>query len=301
MIEIKKFLGLINTTDEEKQPLGALSLAENVCMTATGTIFRRDGYEKVIDASNITGSYGTTDNRYMFLINNGTLIYFDGANFRSLAAGLPIRPSFWCEESPNSVFVISGGAYYHIENGNQLTELHNLPPPTGEMNDLVLHTEGFPQDDVQALTFHQGSVVAAVSVTENVTRIQYSVPQNHHLFYKIQKRFEIPDRVFGLESVNGQLLIACAHNIYSFSTDSGLSQLADYGCTIGKPITKLADGGCMIATTRGLAAFPEFKNLTEAKYSYPPGKGAATALYETRGEKLLLVCTDGAGESYNAL
>ena len=301
MTEIKKFLGLINTTDEERQPLGALSLAENVCLTTSGAIFRRKGYEKVIDASNITGSYGATDSSYLFLINNGTLIYFDGANFRSLATDLPSRPSFWCEESPNSVFVISGGSYYHIANGNQLTALHNLPPPTGDMNDLAFHTEGFPQDDVQALTFHQGSVVAAVSVTENVSRIQYSVPGNHHLFYKVQKRFELPDRVFGLESVNGQLLIVGSHNIYSYSTDSGLSQLADYGAVIGKPITKLADGGCVIATTRGIAVFPDFKNVTEATYSYPPGKGAATALYEIRGEKLILVCTDGAGESYNAI
>lgn len=301
MPEIKKFLGIINTTDEEKQKFGALSVADNVNLTASGSIFRRDGFTQFVTASNITSSYGTTDLRYLYIINNGNLMYFDGASFRQIAEGFPDQHAFWCEESPNSLFVASGTVYAHIENANELTHLTSLPIPTGDLDELSLYTESFPPDDVLAMTFHQGSVVMAVSTGTNTSRIQFSVPGQHHLFYKIHKRFEVPDRVVGLESVNGQLLIVCTSNIYAFSTESGLSALADYGAVPGKPIAKLPEGQCFIATTRGIAVYPEFKNITAATYSYPPGKGASAATYDIQGERFILLCTDGAGDPYNTI
>lgn len=301
MAEIKKFYGLINTTDEEKQKFGALSVAENFNISASGSLFRRDGFTQEVSASNITSSYGTTDLRYMYIINNGTLMYFDGAAFRAIASGFPDQHAFWCEESPNSLFVVSGTTYAHIENANELTHLTSLPMPTGDLDELALYTESFPPDDVLAITFHQGSVVMAVSTGTNTSRIQFSVPEQHHLFYKLHKRFEVPDRVVSIESVNGQLLIVCLSNIYAFSGDSGLSALADYGAVPGKPIAKLPESKCFIATTRGIAIYPDFKNITESTYSYPPGKGASTASYDVQGEKFILLCTDGAGEPYNAI
>ncbi len=300
MTLINKFSGFNNTDDELKLDPGTLVKADNVYLTSRGSVKRRPGSQLLALGTKITGSYATTDNRFMFLIDNGSLVRFDGNGFEALATGFPVASSFWCEESTNRVFVISGNAFVQIDNGTVVTQLHSLPLPADNgINDLGRDTSLFPTTGVVAAAFHNGSVVLGAKVAEGLTRIQFSIPGVYHLFHNIQNRFEIPDDVVSMDSVNGQLLIVCKHGIYSFS--DRLIKLADYGSVVGKSITKLADNGCYIWTTRGVVKYPEFQNVTENELYLPPGNGCSTSLFEYNGEELLLICSDGGGTAYNAL
>lgn len=300
MINITKFSGLANTIPQEKLPLGSLSVADNIVLTSAGDIKRRVGNSLVASGTKITGSYGTTDNVNLFLIDNGTLFRFDGLSFMPLANGFPIASSYWCEESPDRVFVMSGNIYAYIDKGIEVTTLHDKPLPIDNgINDLAFNTEAFPSTGVVDMTYHQGSIVLAVKLDTGLSRVQFSIPQEYHVFHLVHGRFEVPDEITAIDSVNGQLLIVCKHSTWVYTSDSRLLKLADYGSPIGKPISKLPDNGCLIWTTRGVVKYPEFENVTEKVVSLPPGAGCSTIIYEYNGEKYFLVCTDGVGNAYN--
>jgi hypothetical protein len=302
MTLINKFSGFNNTDDGQKLDPGVLVTADNVYLTTKGSVKRRPGSQLLALGTKITGSYATSDNRFMFLVDNGSLVRFDGNGFEALATGLPVAPSFWCEESTNRVFVVSGGAYLQIDNGTVVTQLHTLSLPADNgIDDLGRDTSLYPTTGVVAAAYHRGSVVLGAKVSEGLTRIQFSIPGVYHLFHNVQNRFEIPDDVVSMDSVNNQLLIVCKHSVYSFSEDGRLNKLADYGSVVGKSITKLADNGCFIWTTRGVVKYPEFQNVTENELYLPPGNGCSTGLFEHNGEELLLICSDGGGIPYNAL
>jgi hypothetical protein len=299
---IDKFKGLNNTFELTKLPPGSLTRAENVLVGKGNSVSRRTGYALVAAGTSITGSYGSTDNRAIYLIDAGVLYLFDGNGFRSLVTGFPDAPSYWCEESTNRVFVISGGVYVQVDNTTAPIDLNAHPIPADDgINDLGTNTELAPTVGVVAMAYHQASVVLAVRVAEGATRIQMSIPQVYHLFHKIEGRFEVPDNVVGMESINGQLLIVCTHSIYVHTADNRLLKLADYGGVPGKPITKLPVNGCLIWTTRGVVKYPEIQNISEEAVSLAPGTGASTALYEKDGDVYFLICNDGGGLPYNAV
>jgi hypothetical protein len=302
MQPIKKFLGVVNTRPPRKLPPGALTQADNVRITRDGSVVRRPGRGLVAEATKITSSYATSDNRYLFVVDSGTLFRFDGSGFAVMANGLPDAPGFWCEETPNRVFLMSSNAYLSIDNGTAITELHALPiPEDSGINDLAVNTELFPTNNVSALTFHSGSVVVSVVTKPNVSEIRFSIPQVHHLFHRLINRFEIADTVVAMESINGQLLIAAKNAFYSYTSDNRLIKLSEYGAIPGKSIAKLPENGCLAWTTRGVIKYPEFQNVTDAQVSLPPGSGCATALFDVDGDRYFLVSTNGAGVAYNAM
>lgn len=299
---IDKFKGLNNTFELTKLPAGTLTRADNAMIGKGNSVMMRPGHALVAPGTKITGSYGTSDNRWMFLVDNGALYLFDGNGFRTLASGFPDAPSFWCEESSNRVFVVSGNAYVQIDNATSAVNLRALPlPEDNGVNDLGTNTEAAPTVGVVAMAYHQASVVLAVRVSEGLTRVQMSVPQVYHLFHKLDARFEVPDDVIGMESVNGQLVIVGLHSIYVHTADNRLLKLADYGGVPGKPITKLPENGCLIWTTRGVVKYPELENVTEDDVFLAPGTGASTALFERGGDVYFLICNDGGGLPYNAV
>lgn len=127
-IEINKFLGLRNTLPEPQQPLGTLTIAENVLIDDSGEIIRRNGNTKVLDGT-IISSYGTRDNSAMYFVTgDGDLVYFDGQNSEKIDDGFDDSPVFWCEESANLIFALSSVKYIEIRNGNQITNL-DMPVP----------------------------------------------------------------------------------------------------------------------------------------------------------------------------
>jgi len=127
-MKIDRFLGVVNTLKDEDTPLGALADATNFMVTDAGSLSRREGFTLTAAGTQITGSYGTYDHRYLFVIDNGDLFKFDGSGFTQLATGFSTAPSYWCEESSNQVFVMSQGNYGSIESGETATNLYLKAP-----------------------------------------------------------------------------------------------------------------------------------------------------------------------------
>ncbi len=115
-IQIEKFLGLRNTVSEARQPLGALTHADNVLIDDSGAIARRKGSVRIATGE-ISSSYGTRDNSAIYIIDDGALYHFDGSTFTHLCDGMGYGTVHWCEESSNLVFAQSELRFVAIENG----------------------------------------------------------------------------------------------------------------------------------------------------------------------------------------
>ena len=93
MAQIKNFRGLNNVSDPLRIGLGWLTNADNVNISDTGAISKREGYA-VAQAGNITGIYTTLDHQRMYLVDAGTLRTFSGAVLRT---SLSSAPMYWAE------------------------------------------------------------------------------------------------------------------------------------------------------------------------------------------------------------
>lgn len=385
-VVIDKLLGEINTRKPDKLPLGACVLTNNVQVTGSSTLKKRHGYTLTASGTSILSSYGTQDERFIFLVDNGSLYRFDVGGVRALASGLGSNAVYWAEESSNRVFMTTPGLVAQIDDGETITGLHidkpegvavqagggsitcelmiavqykdtasgllgplsdpvsitltdasvlvtipaqsgmtavvhgytaqlgawhvfgetnsflalNTLPTDGALTDMLyFDVESPPLFNTVALAFHQSRLVAAVLESPALSRIQFSVPYQYHLFHATDDRFEIPDQVTGMASIDGQLLITCRNSIYVLTSDTRLLRLVDYGTPYGKPIQKLPEGGAMIWTTRGVCKYPEFANLSQDSVSVTPGNGCSTAWFAHGGDQYLLVCNDGQGTAYN--
>jgi hypothetical protein len=218
----------------------------------------------------------------------------------SQASILVTVPSLANHTAVVSMYMPLSGAWHIVGETNTFLALNALPASAPTTDELYFDVEAVPLNGVVSTAFYQSRLVAAICESPNLTRIQFSVPYHYHLFHTTDDRFDIPDQVTGMTMVNGELLITGRNGLYVFTSDIRLVRLADYGTPVGKPIERIADGSVRIWTDRGLCRFPEFKNLTEAVVSLPPGTGCASALYEQGGDQYLLVCNDGQGTAYNA-
>ena len=121
-IEIPKFLGLRNVVSEARQPLGALTQADNVLIDDSGAITRRKGCIKVANGA-ISSSYGTRDNSAIYLVDNGDLYRFDGEAFTLICADIGAGICHWTEESASLIFVQSAQRFIAIQNGVDVIDL----------------------------------------------------------------------------------------------------------------------------------------------------------------------------------
>lgn len=385
-VVVDKFLGEINTRTANKLPLGALTLSNNVQVTSSGSLKMRTGFSLVAAGTSIVGSYGTNDERFIFVVDSGTLYRFDNSGFCAIANGLNSSATVWTEETSNRVFMSSPGVYVAIDDGERITDLgipkpvgvsvqtglggitigaalisaqyksedgllgplsdpvavtmdgasvlvtvpaiagftavvslyvpktgawhvvgeapnflalNTLPDTAAVTDELYFDVEAMPPGIIGSIAFYQSRIAVAVLESPTLTRIQFSVPYHYHLFHTTDDRFEIPDQVTGMLTVDGQLLITCRNSIFVFTADSRLIKLVDYGTPAGKPIQRLPEGGALIWTNRGVCKYPEFQNLTQDSVSLPPGNGCSTTLWATSGDQYLLVCNDGGGAAYN--
>ena len=121
-IDIPKFLGLRNTVSEARQPLGALTHADNVLIDDSGAIIRREGYVQIA-SGNITGSYGTRDNSAIYVVDSGGLYRFDGESFTLICEGMGNSACYFAEESASLIFVRNEQRYIAIQNGTSFIDL----------------------------------------------------------------------------------------------------------------------------------------------------------------------------------
>lgn len=100
-MEIKAFNGINNTTDPVRLGLGWLATADNVNITDTGAIVKRDGYAAPV-AGAYSGIYSTIDFQRCYLVDAGTL---KTIGWRVLATGLGTGTVYWTELNDQVYFL----------------------------------------------------------------------------------------------------------------------------------------------------------------------------------------------------
>lgn len=96
----RQFHGLSNTSDPVRRGLGWLATADNVNITDTGAIVKREGYAAPV-AGTYSGIYSTIDFQRCYLVDAGTLKTIGG---RVLATGLGTGTVYWTELNDQVLF-----------------------------------------------------------------------------------------------------------------------------------------------------------------------------------------------------
>ena len=92
-MEVKAFNGINNVTDPIRLGLGWLATADNVNITDTGAIEKREGYTEVSTGA-YSGIYSTIDDQRCYLVKEGSLKTFGGV---TLKTGLSSAAMHWTE------------------------------------------------------------------------------------------------------------------------------------------------------------------------------------------------------------
>lgn len=93
---IDRFLGLQNVSDPLRLGLGALVTANNVNVTDTGSLVRRDGYS-LASAGNFASAYSTGDFSRLYVVDGGVLKSSNGATHVAIQTLVSTAPMYWCE------------------------------------------------------------------------------------------------------------------------------------------------------------------------------------------------------------
>jgi hypothetical protein len=102
---ITRFKGLNNVSDGIRLKNGWMSKADNINITDTGGIVRREGYSPVI-AGSIKGCYTTEDFKRMYLALNGGIHLVNGNDFTTseLLGGMALGEIRWAETNHQVYF-----------------------------------------------------------------------------------------------------------------------------------------------------------------------------------------------------
>lgn len=102
--QTKRFLGLNNVSDPLRLKLGWLQRADNLDITDTGALVRRDGYVRVSTGA-ISGAYASIDFTRMYIVDSGTLKQvISTTQSIVLRTGLTTRPLHWAEVNDQVFF-----------------------------------------------------------------------------------------------------------------------------------------------------------------------------------------------------
>lgn len=96
--QIKRFRGLNNVSDPLRLGLGWLARADNVVVTDSGALERRNGYGLALTQTMNTGAFSTFDYQRAYLVDNGVLSALNAdLTTTPLVAGLQPAQMFWAE------------------------------------------------------------------------------------------------------------------------------------------------------------------------------------------------------------
>jgi hypothetical protein len=142
-----------------------------------------------------------------------------------------------------------------------------------------------------------------IFVTEplgDYTIVWASKPFTYHLFPGDDAYFIVPGKVQAMKATEQALVIATDEEIYSYTTDAGLTSLAKYGVIPGRPIVKEPTGTLLIYTKRGVCRCFPFITLTEQTVSLPMGSVCATSLVYNKGTSKFVAVHDAGSEAFNS-
>lgn len=299
-MNITAFKGLNNVTDPLRLGMEWLAQADNVNITDTGALEKRDGYS-LAQPGSFSAAYSTLDFSRAYFVDGGTLRDFAGNALAQVDAS---RTMYWTEANEN--------VYYN--NGTDsgvIAPDHSVSAWRGA---TVSYGAGFKGDDGQDLgvlydnlplgtdviQFWRGRMYAAqYFASENQTVVWFSEPMGFHLFNLDSNFFMVPGKVTMLAPHDDALVVGTDERVYAYSGDK-LATLAEYGVVPGQHWAR-DDQQILFWSTRGLCAALPFQNLTEKQISVAPGVHAGGCLVRSGGQKRYLASLQQGGVPFNAL
>lgn len=296
-MQVTTFNGLNNVTDPVRLGVNWLAVADNVDITNTGAIAKRDGYARV-QTGNYASAFSTSDHARMYVAADGYIKTFDGVALLALESTSPVS---WFELN-DQVFFDNGTDSGIIQPDNEV-----LPWRESGLADIpVIGDDGNPLESLYSplpngthLVQHwRGRIYAAQFMpVENQTVVWFSQPLGFHLFNLDSDFILLPGKVEMLAPHDTALVIGTDTAIYAYSPE-GLAELADYGTLPGQHWVH--DGPRVLFwTLRGVCAAMPFQNLTEGRVSVAPGDRAAGCLIERKGQKRYIAAVQQGGAPFN--
>lgn len=301
MNSVESFRGLNTVADPLRLDLDWLVQADNVDITDTGALRRRDGYTQAL-AGAFTGAYATIAQDRMFLVESGVLKAMAATPF-ALQTLTSTSPMYWCE--------IDGRVFFNNGTDSGIIEPDNTVTPwrSSTLRDTeFLDADGQPlsalldplplgTDVIQAW---RGRIYAA-QYQRNPAQsvIWFSQPLGYHLFRLDTDFIAVGGRVLAMAPHESALIICTDAQVLAFD-GTKLEVLADYGVVPGMCwAIDYDDGSVLIWTVRGLCRALPFKNLTEGHASVAPGVQAGAAVINTGGQKRFVVALHAGGTAFN--
>ena len=179
----------------------------------------------------------------------------------------------------------AGGSVYYNNDGSQLQQSQILANP-------------FP-DDVEFIAWYNSRLWLSKTLPTGGSMLWFSDQYLYHSYDMVANYLIVPGQILAMESTNDGLLVGTESAIYLCDINS-MQKIVNYGVVPGRPFIRLPDGTVYIYTKVGLCVGMPFQNLTENKYSYPPGITCSTSFVEQNGIQKFVTLTDGSGVPYNA-
>lgn len=300
MATFSRFKGLNNVTDPMRLDMAWLTQADNVHVTDTGALTKRDGYA-LARSGDFRSAYSTLDHSRLYLATANQIQTHDGRAVYSLTSDAPL---YWAEVNGN-VYFNNGADSGVIGPDHEVTAWRGAPVSDGagfkdaDGTDREVLYDTLPTG-ADVIQHWKGRMYAAQWLaSEDQTVIWFSEPLGYHLFSLDSNFLIVPGRVLMLAPHPDALLIGTDRRIHAY-TDDGIAQLADYGVVAGQHWS--ADGARVLFwTRRGLCAALPLQNITERQVSVAPGVRAGGCVVQAGGQKHYLTSIQQGGQPFNAL
>ena len=299
-MDISAFKGLNNVTDPLRLGMEWLAQADNVNISDTGALSKRDGYA-LAKAGNFSAAFTTPEHERTFFVVDGVLQDFAGVALASVDA---TRPMFWAEVN-GVVYFNNGVDSGTIAPDNTVGLWRGAPTSYGagfkgdDGQDLEVLYGTLPAD-TGAIQHWRGRMYAAqYFASENLSVVWFSEPLGFHLFNLDSNFFSVPGEVTMLAPHSDALIVGTSEAVHAY-TPERLVALAGYGVPPGEHWAT-DDTRVLFWTARGLCAALPFENLTDEQISVAAGIRAGGCLIESGGQKRYLTSLQQGGAPFNAL
>jgi hypothetical protein len=302
---IKRFKGLSNVSDPLRVGLGWLTKSNNLDVTDTGALKKREGYHLAL-AGAPTEAFATADESRMYVVDGSGLYAMAGPTASVFLQGLaaPESPMYWAEVNGLVYFnngtdsgVIAQDNTVAVWRGAPMSDGAGFIGDDGAVLEVLYSTLPMGADVIQ---FYKGRMYAAQYFpSEDQTVVWFSEPLGFHLFNLDSNFFMVPGRVTMLAPHDAALIVGTDKGIHAYSIE-GLALLAPYGVIPGQHWAD-DDKRILFWTTRGVCAALPFSNLTERQVSVAPGVRAGGTVVRSGGQKRYLVALQQGNTAFNHL
>ena len=299
-MNIQTFKGLNNVTDPLRLGMEWLVTADNVVITDTGAVEKREGYA-LARAGVFKSAYSTRDFSRMYVATATQISTFEGVTVALLTSPAPV---YWTEVN-DYVYYNNGADSGVIAPDHSVALWRGAPTSYGagfkgdDGQDLAVLFDTLPLG-TDVIQYWGGRMYAAQYFpSENQTVVWASEPMGFHLFNLDSGFFMLPGQVHMLAPHDKALIVGTDSHIYAYDGQR-LEGLADYGVVPGQHWSE-DDSRIIFWTARGVCSALPFVNMTEKAVSVAPGVRAGGCVIRAGGQKRYLSVIQQGGSAFNSL